>query len=133
MPKVKLVEAEKYVYEWTVPLRITDMNMGGHLSNDIMLQVMHEARHRYVQSRGFKDERFAGVIVSDVIVNYKKEVFYNDILTVFIAFDEVSKISLRMLYKIVNLEKEVVALAETGIAFIDYQTRKLAKIPDCFL
>lgn len=133
MPKIKLQELDKYPYSIEIPVRITDINYGGHLGNDSMISIIHEARFRFVQQVGFKNEVDAGIILQDLCIQFKAETFYNDKLTVNIAFGEISKCSCRMFYKVINSEKNVAALAETGIVFIDYSTKKLRNIPEKFI
>ena len=132
MPRIKLTPLDNYVFSIILPVRITDINAGAHLGNDSFVSLLHEARFRYVQSLDFKDEMDAGVIMQDLIVNFRAESFYNDILTIHIGVAEKRKFSLRMYYKVVDENNKLIALAETGLAFIDYKTRKLVLAPDAF-
>lgn len=133
MPRVKLSIQNNYPYQINIPVRITDINYGRHLGNDSLVSLIHEARFRFIQDLGFLDEIDAGIIIQDLCVQYKSEVFCNDKLAIHIAIGEVENCSLRMFYKIVNSEKKVVAIAETGIVFIDYNTKKVKSIPEKFL
>ena len=56
MPKIRLQELNSYQYFVVIPVRITDINYAGHLGNDSMISIIHEARFRFVQHIGFKDE-----------------------------------------------------------------------------
>lgn len=133
MPKIKLQEMDRYQYQIEIPVRITDVNYGGHLGNDSMVSIIHEARFRFVQQIGFKDEVEAGIILQDICIQFKAETFCNDKLTIHIALGEISRCGLRMFYKIINSDKNVAALAETGIVFIDYSTKKVSNIPEKFI
>lgn len=130
MPRFKLKELDKYTYSIEIPIRITDINYGRHLGNDSMISILHEARFRFVQQIGFIDELEAGMILQDLCVQFKAETFYNDKLTVHIGIDEISNHSCRIYYKVTNMEMKIAALAETGIVFIDYATKKLCSVPD---
>ncbi|MCP3966913.1 MAG: thioesterase [Lentisphaerae bacterium] len=65
-------------------------------------------------------------------VNFRSEAFYDDILTIYVGIDEITKLSVRMYYKILNQHDKVVALAETGLVFIDYNTKKIVRVPEKF-
>ena len=132
MPKINLQELDRYLYSVEIPVRITDINYGGHLGNDSMASIIHEARFRFVQQSGFKNEIEAGIILKDICILFKAEVFSDDKLTISIALGEISKCSLRMFYKVTNFQGGTVALAETGIAFIDYSTKKSSSVPEKF-
>ncbi|MCP3965711.1 MAG: thioesterase [Lentisphaerae bacterium] len=130
MPKIKLKSLDNYLFNVTIPVRISDINYGNHLSNDSMVSILHEARLRFLQSLGYKDEIGVGMIMQDLAVNFKAESFLNDTLTVYVGVAEKTRLSVRVYYKVENQENKLVALAETGMAFLDYKTRKLAPVPD---
>jgi len=132
MPRIKLQELANYPYWLEIPVRITDINYGGHLGNDSMVSIIHEARFRFVQNIGFNNEIEAGMIMADLVVQFKAESFCDDKLIVGIAVGEISKSSFRIFYKAINSEKKLITLAETGIVFIDYSTRKIISVPEKF-
>ena len=49
MARIKLTLPERFPFTTTIPIRITDLNYGGHVGNDTVLALLHEAR---VQRRG---------------------------------------------------------------------------------
>ncbi|MCP3966914.1 MAG: thioesterase [Lentisphaerae bacterium] len=63
MPKLKLKPLDNYVFNLTMPVRINDINYGRHLGNDSFISIIHEARFRFIQSLGYKDELDAGIII----------------------------------------------------------------------
>lgn len=132
MPKIKLQELLSYPFTVEIPVRITDINYGGHLGNDSMVSILHEGRFRFVQHIGYKDEIEAGMIMADLVVQFKAESFCDDKLIIGIAVGEFSKSSLRIFYKAANADGKLIALAESGIVFIDYKTKKICGIPERF-
>ena len=48
MPRIKLELPEKLVFSTEIPVRITDINYGGHLGNDSILSIVQEARVRFL-------------------------------------------------------------------------------------
>ena len=59
-------------YETEIPIRISDVNYGGHLGNDAVLSLAHEARVRFLALRGFseKDVEGVGIMMVDAAVVY---------------------------------------------------------------
>src|SRR5690606_23123155 len=95
MPRIKLELPEHFSFHTTIPIRITDINYGGHAGNDSMLSIIHEARMQFLQQQGYDETNFAGVglIMSDVAIEFKKELFYGDAVHIAVtatAFERVS-------------------------------------------
>lgn len=135
MSRIQLTFPEKSIYEAEIPVRVSDLNYGGHLGHDAVLSIMQEARVLFYRHLGFKDEvRFqdqVGQIIADVAIQYKSEGFLGDMLLIQIAVDNLTRYGFDMLYLITNKAtgKEV-ARGKTGIVCFNYETRKIALIPD---
>ena len=67
MARIKLVLPEHFSFSTSLPVRITDLNYGGHVGNDAILSLVHEARMQYLKSFGFSELQFdtASLIMSD--------------------------------------------------------------------
>jgi acyl-CoA thioesterase FadM len=48
MPRIKIEMPEHFTYTTEMPVRISDINYGGHLSNDSIVSLIHEARVRFL-------------------------------------------------------------------------------------
>lgn len=132
MSRVKLkFPNDNPLYIATIPVRIGDINYGGHVGNDAVLSLIHEARMLWLASHGY-DELNAGgnsLIMADVMIAYKGEGFYGDILTVKIWSDEVTDRSFDLLYHISTQrdgQQKDIAHAKTGMICFDYTSRKIA-------
>lgn len=138
MARIKIELPEVFLFKTEIPVRVTDLNYGGHVGNDSVLSIMHEARVRYYRSLGFdselKIEGPVGQIVADAAIVYKSESFLGDVLIVQIGIADISKYGFDMVYLITNKEtgKEV-ALGKTGIVCFDYERRKIESIPGVLL
>ena len=136
MSRIKLKLPQKFIFSTYIDIRITDINYGGHLGNDSVLGIIHEARIRFLANKGFTegDIAGAGIIMTDAVIQYSSEGFYGDKLKIEIAVDDVTSRSCDLFYRITNSKngKEVVK-AKTNILFFDYATKKPARIPDAFL
>jgi acyl-CoA thioester hydrolase len=138
MPRLQLDLPDHFLYSTDIPVRITDLNYGGHVGNDTILTIAHEARVLLYRTLGFKNELnfegSVGHIIADATIVYKSEAFFGDILTVKIAVSDFSKYGFDMYYQIIQKDttKEV-ARAKTGIVCFDYDRKKVAAIPQNLL
>ena len=134
MPRTKLELPVHFSFTTDVPVRITDINYGGHVGNDSMLSLIHEARVRFLRHFGYEEMNFAGVglIMTDVTIEFKNELFYGDVLRASIAASDFSRVTFDLYYK---LEKQTgdkwvpVSFARTGMACYDYNAKKLTAVP----
>ncbi|MCC6713375.1 MAG: thioesterase family protein [Candidatus Dadabacteria bacterium] len=135
MARIKMEFPEKHVFSTEIPLRISDINYGGHLGHDSILSLTHEARVRFFVSLGFTelDVDGPGIILSDVAIVYKSEGFYGDVIVIDIAVCDFTKYGCDLVYRVGNKEtgKEV-ATAKTGIVFMSYAERAVAPVPEKF-
>ncbi|MDD8018821.1 MAG: thioesterase family protein [Bacteroidota bacterium] len=135
MPRIKLDLPENFCFTTEIPIRITDINYGGHLGNDVVLSILHEARVRFLMDKGYTEFNIEGVgiIMTDAAVVYKSEGLYGESLRVQIAVKDFSKYGCDLYYLLRERESgREVAEAKTGIAFFDYASHKLAPVPPQF-
>jgi acyl-CoA thioester hydrolase len=135
MARIKICLPEHFSFSCQLSIRITDINYGGHVGNDTVLSILHEARMQFFKSLQYTEMNFAGtgMIMADVAIEFKNELFYGDALIASVAAAEISKIGFELLYK---LEKEVdgkkilVAKAKTGMICYDYEKKKIVAVPE---
>lgn len=135
MARIKIDLPEKFSFTTAIPVRITDINYGGHVGNDTVLTIIHEARMQFLKSYGYKELEFEGVgmIMADAGIEFKSELFYGDIVFASVAVTEFSKAGFDIYYKLekdVAGKKVLVALAKTGMVCYDYEKKKIAAVPD---
>jgi len=127
--KIKFPE-QKPLYTASIPVRITDINYGNHLGNDALLSLIHESRMQLLSQWGY-DELNAGgsaLIMADVMIAYRGEAFYGDILQVKLYAEELTNHSFDLLYHIATEREDKIleiAHAKTGMICFDYGTRKI--------
>jgi acyl-CoA thioester hydrolase len=134
MARVKIDLPGNFFFSCKIPVRITDLNYGGHAGNDSVLSIIHESRMQYLDSVGYTEMNFAGVgmIMTHVAIEFKSELFYGDVVIASVAAVEFSKIGFELVYK---LEKEnsgsvkPVAFARTGMVCYDYEMKKIVEVP----
>ncbi len=135
MDRVKLDLPDKFLFSTNLKIRITDIIYGGHLGNDSILSLIHEARVRFLEHYGFSEKNIAGpgIIMVDSVIVYKSESFYGEELTVDVTISKPDKHGCDFLYKLSNKsnDKEV-ARSKTGIRFYDYENKKIVNMPSAF-
>lgn len=135
MARIAIEFPPAFSFHTTVPVRITDVNYGGHVGNDSLLSIIHEARLQFLGSYGYSETDIGGVglIMSEVSIVFKQELFYGDVLRVYVAVTNISRASFDLVYKL-ETERDGkttdVAHARTGMVCFDYQRRKVAALPD---
>ena len=134
MARIKIDLPEKFSFTVSIPVRITDVNYGGHVGNDTVLSLIHEARMQFLRSYGYRELEFEGIgmIMADVGIEFKAELFYGDVVIASVAIGEVGKVSFDIYYKLEKEEgkKVLVAIAKTGMVCYDYEKKKIVAIPD---
>ena len=116
-------------------MRITDINYGGHVGTDSVLSIMHEARMQFLKHHGYSELEFsgAGLIMNDVGIEFRNELFYGDLIIASVSAGEFSKVSFDLFYK---FEKQIadktvlVAVAKTGMICYNYDLKKIMAVPE---
>ena len=135
MTRTKLELPDQFAFSTDIAVRIGDINYGGHLGNDAVLSLIHEARVRFLSRHGMseRDAGGAGIIMTDVVIVYKSEVFYGSTLKIEVAVQGLTRTGCDFYYRLRDRASgKEVARAKTGIAFFDYETRKVMPVPDRF-
>lgn len=136
MSRIKIDLPENFSFTTQIPVRITDVNYGGHVGNDKILSLLHEARIQYLSHYGYTEMNLAGVgtIMSDVAIEFKNELFYGEIIKASVTAAGFSKVSFEIYYKLEKLtgEREIlpVAFAKTGMVCYDYARKKIVTVPE---
>jgi acyl-CoA thioester hydrolase len=135
MGRLKIHLPDKFIFSTSIPVRISDLNYGGHVGNDSILSIIHEGRMQFLRQFNFTEIDCGGVslIMSDVCIEFKHELFYGDKVNISITSGYVSKVAFDLFYK---LEKSsgkkivVVALAKSGMVCYNYELKKVAVISE---
>ena len=135
MARIKIPQPSQYTFTTSLVVRITDINYGGHAGNDAILSMIHEARMRFLTHHGYSELDIAGVgmIMGDVAIEFKGELFYGETVNMHVTAGEFSRVGFDIFYK---FEKETegktqtVVLAKTGMVCFNYSERKVVGVPD---
>lgn len=135
MQRIKIELPPRFTFTTTIPVRITDINYGGHLGNDTLLSLIHEARMQFFKHHGYTELNLGGVgvIMSDVGIQFKSELFYGDVVIASVTTGAFSKVAFDLYYKLEKRSGEntvLVAAAKTGMVCFDYEKRKTVAVPE---
>ena len=133
MGRIKIDLPDNFLFSTGIPVRITEVNYGGHVGNDAILSIIHEGRTQFLKQFDFTEMDCGGVslIMSDVAIEFKRELFYGETVLISIATGYVSKVAFDMFYKLEKKSSEknvLVAVAKSGMVCFNYQVKKVAPI-----
>ncbi|AHF15321.1 acyl-CoA thioesterase [Niabella soli] len=134
MARIKVALPQIFSFVCTIPVRVTDINYGGHAGNDSLLGMIHEARVQFLDQLGYTEFAIegAGLIMTDVAIEFKNEVFRGDTIFASVAAGDFHRAGFDLYYL---LEKEAdgkripVVYAKTGMICFDYTLRKVMAVP----
>jgi acyl-CoA thioester hydrolase len=136
MPRIKLKEQEVYEFRFPIKVRPQDINYAGHMGNDSLISLVGDARAQLFHSLGLSEmdlgDSQTGIIIADLIVNYKAEAFMFDELLIETHLDEFVQKGFRMFHRI-RKDSKVIALVETGFAAYNYLSKKTVPLPASLL
>jgi YbgC/YbaW family acyl-CoA thioester hydrolase len=135
MARIKLDIPQYIIASFKIPVRITDINYGNHVSNDAFVSIIHEARVQWLQQHNYTELNIEGtsLILADLAVEYKSEGFYGDIIEIKISAGEISRVSFELFYQLStqrNNTEIILVHAKTGMVCYDYTLKKVMSIPE---
>lgn len=130
MARIRIELPEEFHFSINIPIRITDLNYGGHVGNDTVLSMIHEARVQFLKAHGYSELNLEGVslIMADAGIEFKAELFYGDIVKAFVTAGNFSRAGFDLLYKLMR-DENIVALAKTGMVCYNYDAKKVVSLP----
>jgi acyl-CoA thioester hydrolase len=135
MARIKLDMPATKLAVIKIPVRISDVNYGGHVGNDAFVSIIHEARLQWLRQHNYSEMDFGGtsLILGDLAVEFKKEAFYGDVIDVAIYAGEISRVAFELYYQLTtvkNSETVLLANAKTGMVCFDYAIKKTVSVSD---
>lgn len=138
MSRPRIEQPGHYPFSTELPLRISDINYGGHLGNDRVLTLAQEARAAYLASIGSTELSIgngAGLIMADAAIEYKAEAHHGDIIRISVSVMNLSRAGFDMVYLLEKTNGDApvtVAVVRTGMVCFDYARKKVVSIPEPF-
>ncbi|WP_152654783.1 thioesterase family protein [Oceanobacillus sp. CFH 90083] len=113
-----------------ISIRFSETDMYGHVNNISPFIYFEEARIAYLNSIGFlsKDMRQKdGIVVADLQCNYLKELYFGDIIRVYVKTASVGTTSFDIHYKVMK-EDEIVLTARGRLVYMDTEKKAPKKL-----
>ncbi|MES2648651.1 MAG: thioesterase family protein [Bacteroidota bacterium] len=134
MNRIKIQLPEHLTFITTVPIRITDINYGNHVGNQVFFELIQEARVRFLQQFDYGELNFEGVglIMADAAIEFHSEVLYGDNIEIAVGISDIANSSFNIFYLLTVLRNEKrirAAKAKTGIVCFNYAEKKVVAIP----
>lgn len=135
MGRTKLIIPDAFCFRQAVSVRISDINYGNHVSNQVYLSYMHEARKKWLESIGYQDEvrgvEGVGLIMADAVVVYRAETFYGETVLVDIAVEDIQQNGFDLIYRLSGEKSgRELTRGKTSMVCFAYEARKVAKMPE---
>ncbi len=133
--RIKIKFNSPVVFSTDIKVRISDINYGGHVGNDSILSIIHEARLAFLNQWGYTEMNAGGcgLIMADSAVQYKAESFHGDIISADLSIENITSISFDIYYKLkVKRGERIIdiAYAKTGMITFDYSGRSIMQMTD---
>lgn len=134
MPRLQLIPLPTYPFCTDIVVRTTDLNYGGHLGNDRLLTLVHEARVAWLAHHGWSELDCAGssLIMGDAALVYQGESFAGDRLQFEVAAGDKTRSGFRLFMRVTRLRDggcDAIALVENGLICYDYHRRRIVPLP----
>ena len=136
MKKIDIPIINNPIFSTCLNVRVSDLNYANHLGHDSFISLMHEARVQFLKSLGFTELNAGGfgILVINLVVNYKAEAFYGDKINIDLGMGEITNTRVDFYYELKNTDTaKMIATAATTIVFYDFQQEKVTKVPEVFL
>lgn len=130
--RIQLEMPDGYHFRTELTVRITDLNYGGHVGNEMLLVYAQQVRVEWLKQWGYGELTLAGkgIIMTDAAVIYQSEAHEGEILEITLTVHDRSTVGFDLYYQVTNqATKKPVAKIKTGILCFDYERKKIAPIP----
>lgn len=125
---------DKKTFAGKYPIRVGDINYGGHMGNDKSLLLFHDARIHFLEGLGFSESNIGGpgIIMAEAHVFFRREVFRGDELSAYIHIRDIRELSFVMHYTFLRDDEEVLR-GNTKLIAYDYERGRVTKLPEEFV
>lgn len=136
MTQIKIELPNSFNYSIEYNIRLTEVNVGGHLGNDSLIGLMNDAYMKYLETKGFKYSIIDNysLINTNLVINYLSEVFFDHNILIELCADNYTDAGFDFIYRITNKNtNKIAAVAKAYMLVYDYINKKKVKIPEKLL
>ena len=133
MNRVDILLPPRIAFSIDFPLRVADLNYGGHLGNDRVLTLAQEVRVAWLATHGLGELDVGGVglIMTDAAVHFGGEGRYGMVVRGDLAVGEVRTRAFELVHRFTDVGSGLeLARAVTRLCCFDYEARRLVSLPE---
>ena len=134
--RIKLNPLKNYRFSHEQRIFFSNINQAMHVGASQMADIIHDGRYQMLKSLGGDELNLGdgktGAILSDLVINFKAEIFLDEIITIETDIGEIEEKGFRIFYKISKNDK-IAALAETGHVCFNFTEKTKGTVPEVFL
>jgi len=123
--------------ETQIRVRYGETDQMGVVYHGNYASYLEVARVEWLRNMGvsYKSIEEKGIIlpVVSLNINYKKPVYYDDVITIKTTLQNKPSVRLDFFYEIINSQKEIITTATTTLVFVNAETKKPTKAPQYIL
>jgi len=135
MARVRIDLPPSFPFATRVPIRISDINYGGHLGHDAILPLAHEARIAFLAHLGYTEGDIEGAtyLMADAAIIYKSQAFHGQTLKIEVGVGDFTRNGCDFIYRLSDDKTGAeIARVKTGMVFFDYRAQKVIRVPERF-
>lgn len=132
MARVQFTLPERFIFSTEIQIYISHVNQGGHLDHAQLLTLVSEARVRFFQWLGYRESNVEGLglVVGDIVAQYKSEGFHGETMCVKMLPDEFNKHGFDLVFCMTDKDSgREVSRGKIGVVFVDKTAKKVAAMP----
>jgi acyl-CoA thioester hydrolase len=117
----------EFSFKITIRVRFSETDMFGHMNNTVPFVYFEEARIEYLKYLGLMQEWTANhsefiPVVADLQCDYLRQVFFNEIIDVYVKIEKVGNSSIDLHYMGVNPQSEICFTGRNSLVNINRHT-----------
>ncbi len=134
MNRVRISFPDTVAFQTELAVRVTDINYGGHLANDRLLGLLHEARVRWLESLSLSEADVGdglALMMVNASIAYQAQAYIGDRLLADLAPADPGRCGFTLLYRLTRVSDQTeIARAFTGLVCFDYHAERLGRLPE---
>lgn len=124
---------DRFSFYTDIRVRFSETDMFGHMNNVTPFIYFEQARIEFLKQAGFKlgQDQLIGIpIVADLQCDFHKQLFFDDLIKLYVKVHHIGTSSLDIHYMGVDEEGDVCLTGRGAMVYIDPKTKKTISIPD---
>jgi acyl-CoA thioesterase FadM len=134
--RIKLEPLKNYRFSHEQKIYMSNINQAMHVGASQMVDIIHDGRFQMFKKLELNEFNLGdgktGAIISDLAVNYKAEIFLDEIVTVETDIGEIEGKGFRIFYRVLKNGKTA-ALAETGHICFNFLNKSTCEVPEVLI